>query len=84
MHEDPQIPNTTAPPYGLPAGTGPLLQKGMTLALEPMLINGDWHVRVADDQWTVLTADSSLAAHFEHTIAIDDKEPEVLTRGTYD
>jgi methionyl aminopeptidase len=83
MHEDPQIPNSTEPPYGLKPGTGPELKKGMTLALEPMLNIGDWHTRVASDHWTVLTADGSLSAHFEHTIAIDDTEPEVLTRGTY-
>jgi methionyl aminopeptidase len=77
MHEEPQIPN-----YGLP-GTGPVLKKGMTLALEPMLNVGDWHTRLADDHWTVLTADGSLSAHFEHTIAINDTEPEVLTRGIY-
>lgn len=80
MHEDPQIPNSTEPPYGLQPGTGPVLKKGMTLALEPMLNAGDWHTRVAEDQWTVLTADGSLSAHFEHTIAIDDNKPEVLTR----
>ena len=61
-----------------------MLKKGMALALEPMLNAGDWHIRVAEDQWTVLTADGSLSAHFEHTIAIDDKQAEVLTRGTYD
>ena len=83
MHEDPQIPNTTHAPYGLQAGTGPVLKKGMTLALEPMLNVGGWQTRVAEDQWTVLTADGSLSAHFEHTIAIDDNEPEVLTRGIY-
>jgi methionyl aminopeptidase len=83
MHEDPQIPNTTRPPYGLQPGTGPVLKKGMTLALEPMLNIGGWQTRVADDQWTVLTADGSLSAHFEHTIAVDDKEPEVLTGGLY-
>jgi methionyl aminopeptidase len=83
MHEDPQIPNSTEPPFGLKAGTGPLLQKGMTLALEPMLNAGGWRTRVAEDQWTVLTADGSLSAHFEHTIAVDDNEPVVLTRGTY-
>lgn len=83
MHEDPQIPNTTHPPFGLQAGTGPVLRKGMTLALEPMLNMGGWQTRVADDQWTVLTADGSLSAHFEHTIAVDDNEPEVLTRGIY-
>ncbi len=77
MHEEPQIPN-----FGSP-GTGPVLKKGMALALEPMLNAGDWHTRVADDGWTVLTADGSLSAHFEHTIAINDAEPEVLTRGVY-
>ncbi|MBN1161191.1 MAG: type I methionyl aminopeptidase [Dehalococcoidales bacterium] len=84
MHEDPQIPNTTEPPYGLQPGTGPVLKKGMTLALEPMLNIGDWRTRVAEDHWTVLTADGSLSAHFEHTIVVDDKEPEVLTGGWYD
>jgi methionyl aminopeptidase len=83
MHEEPQIPNTTEPPFGLKPGTGPTLKKGMTLALEPMLNAGDWHTKVADDQWTVSTADGSLSAHFEHTIAIKDTEPEVLTAGTY-
>jgi len=73
LHEEPQIPN-----FGLP-GTGPMLKKGMTLALEPMVNMGDWHTRVGDDQWTVLTADGSLSAHFEHTIAITEGEPEVLT-----
>lgn len=77
MHEDPQIPN-----FGSP-GTGPVLKKGMTLALEPMLNAGDWRTRLADDHWTVLTADGSLSAHFEHTIAINDAESEVLTRGVY-
>ncbi|OGN99657.1 MAG: type I methionyl aminopeptidase [Chloroflexi bacterium RBG_13_52_12] len=83
MHEDPQVPNSTRPPYGLQPGTGPELKKGMTLALEPMLNAGGWQTRVADDQWTVLTADSSLSAHFEHTIAINDTKPEVLTGGVY-
>ena len=73
MHEEPQIPN-----FGLP-GTGPVLKKGMTLALEPMVNAGDWHTRVGDDHWAVLTADGSLSAHFEHTIVITDGEPEVLT-----
>jgi methionyl aminopeptidase len=77
LHEEPQIPN-----YGLP-GTGPVLKKGMTLALEPMLIVGGCHTRLADDGWTVFTADGSLSAHFEHTIAINDAEPEVLTREVY-
>ena len=77
MHEEPQIPN-----FGIP-GTGPVLTKGMTLALEPMLNTGDCRTRLAGDQWTVLTADGCLSAHFEHTIAINDDEPEVLTRGVY-
>lgn len=77
MHEDPLIPN-----FGVP-GSGPVLQKGMTLAPEPMLNIGDWHTRLADDCWTVLTADGSLSAHFEHTIAITDGDPEVLTEGIY-
>lgn len=83
MHEDPQIPNSTEPPYGLQRGTGPVLKKGMTFALEPMLNAGGWRTRVADDHWTVLTADGSLSAHFEHTIAINNTEPEVLTREIY-
>jgi len=73
MHEEPQIPN-----FGL-AGSGPVLKKGTTLALEPMVNAGDWRTRLGDDQWTVLTADGSLSAHFEHTIAITEAEPEVLT-----
>ncbi len=73
MHEEPQIPN-----FGLPT-TGPILKKGMTIALEPMVNIGDWRTRVGDDHWTVLTADGSLSAHFEHTIAITNDEPEILT-----
>ena len=77
MHEEPQIPN-----FGIP-GTGPVLQSGMTLCLEPMLNTGDWHTRLGDDHWTVYTADGSLSAHFEHAIAITTGEPEVLTREVY-
>jgi methionyl aminopeptidase len=73
LHEDPQVPN-----YG-PAGRGPLLRPGMCIAIEPMLNVGDWHTRILDDQWTVVTADGSLSAHFEHTIAITDNGPEILT-----
>jgi len=73
MHEEPQIPN-----FGVP-GTGPVLKRGMALALEPMVNAGGWRTRLGDDLWTVLTADGSLSAHFEHTIAITDAEPEVLT-----
>ena len=77
MHEEPQIPN-----FGL-SDSGPVLKDGMTLALEPMVNIGDWRTRVSDDKWTVLTADGSLSAHFEHTIAITDGEPEVLTKEVY-
>ncbi len=77
MHEEPQITN-----FGLP-GSGPVLKKGMTLALEPMVNAGDWRTRVGDDQWTVYTYDNSLSAHFEHTIAVTDGEPEVLTKEVY-
>jgi methionyl aminopeptidase len=77
MHEEPQIPN-----FGIP-GTGPVLKKGMALAFEPMLCVGDWRTRVADDHWTVLTADGSLSAHFEHTVAINNDKPEVLTKEDY-
>jgi methionyl aminopeptidase len=73
MHEEPQVPN-----YG-PADKGPVLRKGMVLALEPMVTVGDWHTKVHDDEWTVSTSDGSLCAHFEHTIAITDDEAEVLT-----
>ena len=74
MHESPQIPN-----YGA-AGQGPLLSKGMTLALEPMVNAGDWRTKVAGDGWTVTTADGRLCAHFENTIAITDGEAEILTK----
>lgn len=74
MHEAPQIPN-----YGTP-GQGPLLSEGMTMALEPMVNVGDWRTKVSSDGWTVTTADGSLCAHFENTIAITGNEAEVLTR----
>jgi methionyl aminopeptidase len=73
LHEDPQVPN-----FGLP-GKGPILKEGITLALEPMVTTGDWRTRIDDNKWTVRTADNSLSAHFEHTIAISNAEPEVLT-----
>jgi methionyl aminopeptidase len=73
MHEDPQIPN-----FGVQS-EGPLLRKGMTLAIEPMVNAGSWRTKVADDQWTVVTADGSLSAHFEHTIAVTDGRAEILT-----
>ncbi|MCJ7516040.1 MAG: type I methionyl aminopeptidase [Dehalococcoidia bacterium] len=73
LHEDPLVPN-----FGSP-GEGPVLRQGMTLAIEPMATAGDWRTRVAGNKWTVLTADGSLAAHFEHTIAINENEAEILT-----
>ncbi|MBM4465304.1 MAG: type I methionyl aminopeptidase [Chloroflexi bacterium] len=73
MHEDPQIPN-----YGQPK-QGFLLKPGMTFALEPMVNQGDWQTRVLDDNWTVVTKDGKLSAHFEHTIAVTEGEPEILT-----
>ncbi len=73
MHEDPLIPN-----FGEP-GTGPILRKGMALALEPMLNAGGWQTRVGDDGWVVLTVDGSLSAHFEHTIAVTDNGAQILT-----
>jgi len=72
LHEEPQIPNFAF-------GRGPLLRRGMALAIEPMVNAGDWHTRLAPNQWTVLTADGSLSAHFEHTIVITDSEAEILT-----
>ena len=74
MHEDPQIPN-----YGLP-GRGPRLKTGMTLAIEPMINMGTYEVRTLNDGWTVVTADGSRSAHFEHTIAITPDGPEILTK----
>jgi methionyl aminopeptidase len=71
LHEEPQIPNFAF-------GKGSLLRKGMILAIEPMVNAGDWHTRLGANQWTVLTADGSLSAHFEHTIAITDSEAEIL------
>ena len=73
LHEDPQVPN-----YGQ-RGLGPLLRPGMCIAIEPMLNLGDWHTRILDDEWTVVTADNKLSAHFEHTIAITEGEPEIMT-----
>ena len=73
MHEEPQVPN-----YG-PPDRGPILRKGMVLALEPMVTVGDWRTKKQADGWTVSTLDGSLCANFEHTIAIKDGEAEVLT-----
>jgi methionyl aminopeptidase len=76
LHEDPQIPN-----FGDP-GRGPQLRPGMVLAIEPMVTMGSWEVKVLDDGWTAVTRDGSLAAHFEHTIAVTEDGPEVLTSRT--
>lgn len=73
LHEEPQVPN-----YGM-AGRGPLLKKGMAIAIEPMLNIGTWEAEQLDDGWTVVTADGSLSAHFEDTIAITEDGVEVLT-----
>ena len=73
-HEDPQIPN-----YG-PAGKGPLLGEGMTLAIEPMITAGRPEVYVHDDDWSISSVDESLAAHFEHTVAITAGGPRILTK----
>jgi methionyl aminopeptidase len=72
-HEDPQIPN-----FG-PAGRGPLLTEGMTIAIEPMITAGRPDVYVHDDEWSISTVDGSLAAHYEHTVAITEAGPRILT-----
>lgn len=73
MHEEPQVPN-----YGK-AGSGIELRNGLVLAIEPMITEGSWRVRTLEDGWTVVTEDGKLAAHFEHTIAITDEGPRILT-----
>jgi methionyl aminopeptidase len=73
MHEDPQVPN-----FGQ-RGRGMRLKKGLVIALEPMVIMGDWRTKLLDDGWTVVTADGTLSAHFEHSFAITDGDPDILT-----
>ncbi len=73
-HEEPQIPN-----FGR-SGRGPRLKKGMTLAIEPMINVGTYEVKTLSNNWTVVTLDAELSAHFEHTVAITDDEPEILTK----
>ena len=73
MHEGPQVPN-----YGTP-GTGILLRPGMTIAIEPMVLIGTEETRVLPDQWTVVSADGSLTAHFEHSVAVTEGDPLILT-----
>lgn len=74
LHEDPAIPN-----YGIP-GMGPILQPGMTLAIEPMINTGTKHVKVCSDGWTTITRDGKKSAHFEHSILITDEGYEILTK----
>ncbi len=74
MHEEPQVPN-----FGEP-GRGPKLAPGMTLAIEPMITAGEPDVWIADDRWSISTTDGSQSAHFEHTVAITDVEPRILTQ----
>lgn len=73
MHEDPQIPN-----YGKP-GKGPRLVSGMVFAIEPMICQGGYEVETLSNDWTVVTADGKLSAHYENTVVINDGEPELLT-----
>jgi methionyl aminopeptidase len=74
LHEEPAVPN-----YGRP-GQGPRLRDGMTLAIEPMVNAGTADVKVLEDDWTTVTADGSLSAHFEHTIAVTKRGPKILTK----
>ncbi len=73
IHEAPNVPN-----YGI-AGTGPVLQPGMTIAIEPMATLGDWQVKTSKDGWTIASRDGSLTAHFEHTVLVTDNGVEILT-----
>ena len=73
LHEEPQVPN-----FGMP-GTGPELRVGMVLAIEPMLNQGTESVKVLEDKWTVVTEDLKLSAHFEHSIAITEEGPDILS-----
>jgi methionyl aminopeptidase len=75
MHEDPQVPNFVS------AYTGPKLQEGMTIAIEPMITAGGADVYIHDDEWSISTIDGSLAAHFEHTVAVTAEGPRILTNG---
>ncbi len=74
LHEDPQLPN-----FG-PPGRGPELKPGLTLAIEPMVSAGSWKVRILADGWTAVTQDGSLAAHFEHTVAVTEAGPLIMSR----
>jgi len=78
MHEEPNIPNFLNSSGPRPKNVR--LRPGMTLALEPMVVVGDWRTRVLDNKWTVVTKDGKLSAHFEHTVAVTEEGPEILTR----
>jgi methionyl aminopeptidase len=73
LHEEPQIPN-----FGIP-GHGPKIKKGMVLAIEPMIAVGDWNVEILTDNWTAITQDKSLSAHYEHTVAVTENGVEILS-----
>jgi len=73
LHEEPQVPN-----YGQP-GKGPKIRKGLVIAIEPMVNEGTYQVEVKKDRWTAITADRKLSAHFEHTVAVTDNGPVILT-----
>jgi len=74
LHEEPQIPN-----FGTP-GHGPKIKEGMVLAIEPMISVGDWNVEILEDEWTAITRDKSLSAHFEHTVAVKMNSVEILSQ----
>jgi methionyl aminopeptidase len=74
MHEPPQIPNYVS------RERGPRLRRGMTLAIEPMVNQGDWQVKLLKDKWTVVTKDGKLSAHYENTVAVTGNDPEILTK----
>jgi methionyl aminopeptidase len=78
LHEEPQVPN-----FGEP-GHGPKIKPGMVLAVEPMISIGDWDVEILTDNWTAVTKDRSLSAHYEHTIAVTGKGPEILSQRAED
>ncbi len=73
LHEEPQIPN-----FG-PPGRGPKIKRGMVLAVEPMIAAGDWNIEIKDDNWTAITKDKSLSAHYEHTVALTQEGAEILS-----
>ena len=75
MHEEPQIPN-----FG-PSGQGPILKRGMVLAIEPMVNVGSFEIQTKEDNWTIVTKDGSLSAHFEHTVAVTENQAMILTDG---